>query len=839
MENMLNSPVPGYEDLAGLFSVINKVMAMKKQIPVIEYRKDLPYTRILLHFPGGSSLEDEQTSGFAHFCEHLAFKLRVENDGIAEFVESRGGSSNAFTSNDLIVFEITILNKFVSETVTFLEKIFEKGFLTISDSDFEEEKRVVLEEMAMYEDEPMENLFSKMMYNLFPSHNYGMKIIGERETLEPATKNDLAKFMRERVMSSPFLVLGGGFCEKCTMSLDVPDGFEKKPLPEWKSTDLFEIKHDQSKNYFTAGWRLPRQDGRMDAILRMIYAVTYGMDGGRLYNELVYEKCVFDNLSVNTIGAVDASVFIQSAAFPSGKAKWRIDKWIDAWDRYRFTQMETARAREVLLSSEYFNSEGLGNIPEIAGKSYMLYGDKEKLEKDFFYEFMHLTADDLNRFKDEYLSFDKMVFGVATTGKCKLDVDSLVFPAKTKDILADDHGEITRKGVKGIIKKLSGSSFLTCYMIKKSGTLSNMPGRPGSFKLFLDALCTSADGMTRDETESYLDRFGITMSPVYGNNTGGIKFKVRDNFVNEAIDIIAKIFDNPIKEEDFNSEKLYSLSNISLLEEDPAYHIRNAVHYELFKGTPYENSISGSIEGLKKTSFSDVRKIRDNFFRQNSFAVAMAGSVDMEMLAKTVDRLARPGLKKTGAFDLFAHDLNEKVVKVPLKGRKQTHVTKVFRAPGVYDGDFETMKLLENYMTGQKSPLFQELREKQGLVYSLDVSGMAGIVGGYVLFSAITSPANTKQVMDSINRAIDHVIKGHLDEDYLEETKNGLVTAHANSVVKSNFHAFNIALEEALGQPFGTYMKHPDIIGAVTKSQLTETSLKWLHDGFWIIAGEV
>lgn len=812
---------------------------MKRQIPVVEYRKDLPYTRILLHFPGGSSLEDDLTFGFAHFCEHLAFKLKINGEGIAEFVESRGGASNAFTSNDLIVFEITILNKFVKETVEFLEKIFSVGFETISNADFEEEKRVVIEEMAMYEDEPMENLFAKMMYNLFPAHTYGRKIIGERETLIPATRSDLTKFMKRRVMSRPFLVLGGGFEEKCTISIDTSNKDDTIVLTPWKGSKTFEIQHDQSKNYFTAGWKLPKSDGKMDAILRMIYAVTYGMDGGRLYNELVYEKCVFDNLSINTIGGFDASIFIQSAAFPSDKAKWRIERWIETWDRYRFTQTETARAREVLLSSEYFNSEGLGNMPEIVGKSHMLYGDPDKLDKDFFYEFMHITAEDMNNFKDRYLSFDKMVFGIAKTKRCKFDVNTLVFPEKKETLEIDSHGELKRRGVKGILRNLKGSSFLTCYMIKKSGTLSNLKGHPGSFKLFLDSLCTSAKDMTREDTESFLDRFGITMSPVYGNNTGGIKFKVRDNFINEAIDIINKIFENPIKEEDFNSEKLYSLSNISLLEEDPSYHIRNAVHLELFKGTPYENSVAGSIEGLKKTSFKDVQTIRENFFKYNNFAVGMAGAVDLEMLSKTIERLSRPGILKTGAFKLNTHKLNDRIIKVPLKGRKQTHVAKVFRAPSVYGSDFESMKLLENYMTGQKSPLFQELREKQGLVYSLDVAGMAGIVGGYVIFSAITSPENTSMVMDSINRSIDHLIKGHIDESYLTETKNGLVTAHANSVVKSNFHAFSIALEEALGQPFGTYMKHPEIIAAITKGKLTETSRNWLNDGFWIIAGEV
>ncbi|HSW59943.1 MAG TPA: insulinase family protein [bacterium] len=812
---------------------------MKREIPVVEYRKDLPYTRILLHFPGGSSLEDDKTLGFAHLCEHLAFKLRVGEDGIAEFVEGLGGGSNAFTSNDLVVFEITVLNEFVGKTIKFLEKIFALDLETISDADFEEEKRVVLEEMAMYEDEPMENLYTDMMKNLFPSHSYGKRVIGEKETVGNATKRDISEFWKERISNVPFLVIGGGYNKIPSISICCNEKPLKVELSAWNHEEKFELKNTQKKNYFIAGWKLPLQDGKIDAVLRMIYAVTYGMDGGRLYNGLVYEKGILDNINISTFGGLHGSVFIQSGALPSEKAKWRLQKWIECWDTYRFTQSEVARAREVMLSNEYFGLEGLGGMPEIMGKSYMLYGNTEKLEKDFFYEFMHLTAEDLNRFKEEHLSFDKMIFGISKSPKCKVSVNELIFPSKRVDKIENSPLTLKRAGVKGVIKPLTGSSFITGYIIKKSGTLLNLEGYPGSFKLFLDSMCTSANGMTREETESCLDRFGITLSPVYGNNVGGIKFKVRDNFALEAIDIIHKIFQNPIKEEDFNSEKLYTLSNISLLEEEPSFHITNAIHETLFKGTPYEHSVSGTAEGTRNIKFEHIGIIKDKYFSGNNFSVALSGAAGMDILEKMIAGFVRKDVEKTGNFKLKNVKLNDKVIKIPMKGRKMTHIARVFKAPSVYGSDFEKMKLLENYMTGQKSPMFQLLREKQGLVYSFDVSGMSGVTGGYVIFSAITTPGNTNLVMNSMGKAIDHLRKGDIDRKYLLETKNILKTSFANSVVKSNFHAYNLALEEALGLPFESYMKYTEVINSIKENDITETALKWLDDGFWVIAGEV
>lgn len=812
---------------------------MKKKIPLVEYRRELPYTKILLYFPGGSSVEDDSSAGFAHFCEHLAFKLRVGNEGIADFIEGRGGNCNAYTSHDLIVFEAVVLNEFVDETLSFLEKIFKKGIESIDTADFEEEKKVVLQEMVMYEDEPMENLFTEMMKNMFPGTGYGKKIIGTRQALEKSTKQDLSGFFKTRMMTRPFLVLAGGYKKSRSISLEVNEkGFDHK-ISKWKGHNKFEIKHDQKKNYFIAGWKLPPQDGRIDACLRMISALVYGMDGARLYNDLVYENSVLDNLNIHSIGGVEGSMFIQSGAFPSEKIRSRLEKWMKSWEEYSFSQTETARAREVILSNEYFSGEGLGSVPEVIGKSHLLFGDKEKLERDFFYEFMHLTANDLNRFKNEYLTLDKMVFGLGRGKRCRFSASDLKIPKETEKVAIKEFIRFKKPGVKAVLRNLKDSSILSIYILKKSGALSNIKGKPGSFKLFLESLCTRADGMDRKKTESYLDRFGITLSPVYGNNTGGIKVKVRDNFVDDAVEIISKILKNQIDAEDFKQEKLYTLSNLSIAEENPGYHIQNRIHHELFKGTAYENTVLGTVEGITKTKYSDIRKIRDKFFGTDNFAVAMAGSADEKILHDISEAVMRKGVRKNPPVSHNFEDLKEDLVKIPLESRKQVHVARVFRGPSVYDSDFDTVKLINNYMMGQKSPYFQELREKEGLVYSLDVTGMSGMMGGYLVFSAITSPENVEKVMKGIEKSASWLRKGEIDSAYLEETKNGIITTLANSMVQSNYHAFNLALEEALEQPSGLYLKQSETIRKISKKDMTESAQKWLSHGMWILAGDV
>ncbi|MBP5592159.1 insulinase family protein [bacterium] len=811
---------------------------MIQKIPVIEYKKDFSYAEITLCFPGGSSLEDDKTLGFAHFCEHLAFKLKVDGVSIFEFVSALGGSSNAYTSHDVIAFEIMVQSRYVAEVIAFLEKIFNTSFMTIDDADFTEERRVVLEEMAMYDDNPADNLHETLMHNIYTKHTYGQKILGENFTVGKAEKKAVADFWKNRVFNSPYLVIAGGYDKTPSMELDVSPDWKKGKLTPWKGTRRFEITNRQNKCYFAAGWDLPPHTGRIEAMMNLISAITYSMDSGVLYNELVYEHNTFDTYTEGTETGVFGSTYVQLCAMPASNVKKRIEKWAKVWDSLEFTQSQVAKAREVLLSKEFFNSEGLGNTPAIMQKSFLLYKDAEKLDRDYFYEFVHLTADDLNRFKREYLGFDKVFIGFSKSPKCTFDIDSFEFPAAKSVDRNKDHAAIKSGKLKCFVKKLDGSPFVSGCILKRGGAQMNLKGFPGSFKLAVSSIFASADGMTFDETNSYLDKFGIRIKPVNSNSYAGLEFTARDSFADEAVDIVKRFFDNKIKEEDFEKEKLSVLSNLSMMQEYPEYFIRAAANRELFGGTPWEYISDGTVESVSKMTINDARKIREIFLNKNDFVMAIAGAAE----TKTAEKLLscfKEGKSPLETVPAKLKPLSGETIKIPVKGRDQAYISKIFRGPSHYDKDFDTMRLLECYMNGERSPLFTELREKSGLVYTFSFLISNTPVGGAANFIAITSPEKIQAVQQVFEKAIDDIRNGKLLEERLNETKNTLATSFAKAVQSSSFHSSNIVIEEVLSLKAGTYLKQLEIINSITPEMIRAAAEKWLKKGTWILSGAV
>ena len=811
---------------------------MLQKIPVIEYKKDFSYTEITLCFPGGSSLEDDKTLGFAHFCEHLAFKLKADGKSIFEFVSELGGGSNAYTSNDVIAFEISVQSKFANDVIAFLERIFATDFTTIDDTDFNEERKVVLEEMAMYDDNPTDRLSETLMFNMYGSHIYGRKILGEPETVGNASKKDIADFWKNRVCNSPYLVIAGGIEGKPSIKIDVCNKIPKGVLTPWEGKKRFETDHRQNKCYFAAGWKLPPQTGKQDALMNLITSITYSMDGGVLYNELVYKNNIFDTYAEASEGGVLGSSYFHICAMPSSNVKRRIDKWAKAWNTLVFTQSQVAKAREVLLSKEFFNSEGLGNTPSIMGKSYLLFKDAEKLDKDYFYELLRITARDLNDFKKEYLGFDKVFIGFSKSPKCSFDINSIEFPEE-KPENGNREREILRNGLtKCFVRKFDSSPFITGCILKKGGAQMNLEGLPGSLNLAVSSMFASADGMTFDETDGFLDKFGIKVKTIVRNSYAGMEFKVRDSFAEEAVDIVKKFFDNKIKEEDFEKERQNLLSDLSLAEESPTYFIKKEALKILFSGTPWEFLSDGTVESVKKMTLDDVRKTREIFMESGNFTIALAGAAETKNAENLMSYFKNSGERLINPPHC-TKPLSGKTVKIPVKGRDQVYIAKVFRGPSHFDKDFDTMRLLENYMNAERSPLFTELREKNGLVYTFTFYGANYPIGGSEIFIAITSPEKVSAVQRVFDSAIEEIKCGRIIEERLAETKNTLATYYAKVLQRSGFHAENMAIEEVLGIKAGTYLRQLEIIDSITPEMIAASANKWLKQGTWILAGAV
>jgi predicted Zn-dependent peptidase len=130
-----------------------------------------------------SAHETPEQMGVSHLLEHMVFKgtERRSAKDIALALESRGGSLDAFTGRDHTTFQARILDADLPLAVDVLTDLVRRPQLR--EDDLTRERQVILEEIAMVEDSPDDLVFDLHAGTLWPSHAYGYRILGTRETV--------------------------------------------------------------------------------------------------------------------------------------------------------------------------------------------------------------------------------------------------------------------------------------------------------------------------------------------------------------------------------------------------------------------------------------------------------------------------------------------------------------------------------------------------------------------------------------------------------------------------------------------------------------------------------
>jgi predicted Zn-dependent peptidase len=147
----------------------------------------------------GSRDEKPHQQGLAHFWEHLAFKGTAKRSSlqIINRLETVGGELNAYTTKEKVCFHASVLVPYFERATELLTDItFHSIF---PEKQLEKERNVILEEMSMYYDSPEDAIQDDFDELLFPNHQLGCNILGNRESVQSFSRNDLLTFITENL----------------------------------------------------------------------------------------------------------------------------------------------------------------------------------------------------------------------------------------------------------------------------------------------------------------------------------------------------------------------------------------------------------------------------------------------------------------------------------------------------------------------------------------------------------------------------------------------------------------------------------------------------------------
>jgi len=178
----------------------------------------------------GSEYENKKNNGISHFLEHMMFKGTTNRPvpmQIAEELASLGAQSNAFTGQEYTGYWAKAESNKISKILEIVSDLYLNPIF--NPEEIEKERGVIIQEINMYEDNPMskvQNVFMSLLYGDQPA---GWDIAGKKENVKSFKQEDFITYRSKHyIPQGTLVVVSGKFNEKLTIE-QIKKYFEKIP----------------------------------------------------------------------------------------------------------------------------------------------------------------------------------------------------------------------------------------------------------------------------------------------------------------------------------------------------------------------------------------------------------------------------------------------------------------------------------------------------------------------------------------------------------------------------------------------------------------------------------
>ncbi|HEX5104796.1 MAG TPA: pitrilysin family protein [Pirellulaceae bacterium] len=157
----------------------------------------------------GARDETDAISGVSHFLEHMVFKGSAKRSAadVNRDLDELSSSSNAFTSEEQTVYYSTTLPEDQERIVELLADMMRP---VLRQEDFDTEKKVILEEIAKYDDQPPYGAHEKCMAAFFGPHPLGKSVLGTVESVGGLARDQMMAYFQERYSPRNMVLAAAG-----------------------------------------------------------------------------------------------------------------------------------------------------------------------------------------------------------------------------------------------------------------------------------------------------------------------------------------------------------------------------------------------------------------------------------------------------------------------------------------------------------------------------------------------------------------------------------------------------------------------------------------------------
>ena len=275
-----------------------------------------------------------------------------------------------------------------------------------------------------------------------------------------------------------------------------------------------------------------------------------------------------------------------------------------------------------------------------------------------------------------------------------------------------------------------------------------------------------------------VDAVGGEMNAFTGKEYTCFYARVIDTDFSIAAEVICDMIrDSLVRSEDVDSERTVVLEEIAMRDDDPGDLVHDLFSETLFGDTPIGRPILGTVDSITNMTRRSVNDYYKKKYLPENLVVAVAGNVSHERVVEQVTRLLGEFLDssaKPAALRPTAKVKARGRGDIGLIYRKSEQANILLGFPSIDRSDerrFALSVLTSALGGGMSSRLFQEVREKRGLAYSVYASMQQFAGGGILSLYAGCNPEKTREVTAIFRDVLGDVVNSGLSDEELERAK--------------------------------------------------------------------
>jgi zinc protease len=840
--------------------------------------RSAPVVAVVTHVKAGYFDEPDELVGISHVLEHMYFKGTARR-GVGEMAretKEAGGYLNAGTIYDRTSYYTVLPSASLEQALDIQSDALQRS--AIADEELRKELLVIIQEAKRKLDNPSAVAQETLFETMFDVHRIRRWRMGTESMLQGFTRDDVWDYYRNLYRASnTILVIAGDVDADRAFDLadryygDMPAG---EPLrnegaaePDRVGFRYREISGDIAQSYLAWGWRSPGTLHADTPVLDLL-AIALGQGrASRLYRHVrdagVAASISAYNYTPSTIGIFGISAELDPP--DTDEAMQRIAAAIVDAAANGFSDAETERARNILearMLRRVETADGQANLlaewhavgnwrladqylarvlavtPSELEEAARKYLDPERLTALLY---RPATApevvDHADQLRDRLFAaaasvtaVDMPVSAVAAARPRAAPATRRLEPVRVEDgVRFYDAG---RGGARIVIKPRATAPLVSMALYCRGGLAAEQHGGAGLTGLVartsVKGTRTRSGIQLAEETEA----LGAGIAPGLGSDLLDWSISVPARHFERGLELLLDAaLDPALRADDAERERKVALSGLEQLRDDMHQYPLRLVLSAAFPAHPYGFSVDHLERSIREADLGALHGWhRDRVLRGAPHLFVVGEVEDADRAAALIAEGLDGRLQEPLGLDMAAAGWGQGGTRrEETRDKAQTALAFAFPGPPRNHPDIYALQVLSSAIAGLGGRLFEELRSRRSLAYSVSASPVPRWLGGAFIAYIGTAPDREAEARETLLRELLNTGVEPLDEEEVERASRYMIGSWQIRQQTHSRQLADLAHAILLGEGLAELRAFDERIRAVTSEQIRAAAERWLR----------